>query len=262
MKNKFLLRLLTGFFFCSSLWQIAPAQAATSENLTIFAESNMVYALTEIARNYSKEKNIVVSINFSSSFELIQNIDYGEPADIFISSHQDWIDNLKQKGVVDVYNVSNIARDRLVVVASKNNEKINNLGAANSRQNVEGVFKIADENKIPIIVGSEYTSLGRYTSDITKNMNVDKNNIYKKINEDKNSIIDFITESPSYLGVVLKSETKNQNDIKILAEADLEIYYQALVIAGDNMEKARDFLKYLKSDQAKKILLAKGFIVN
>ena len=40
------------------------------------------------------------------------------------------------------------------------------------------------------------------------------------------------------------------------------IFYQALVIAGDNMEVAREFLKFLKSDVAKTILKEIGFGVD
>ena len=53
-----------------------------------------------------------------------------------------------------------------------------------------------------------------------------------------------------------------KNDIKILRVIpDIDIYYQGVVIAGDNMEKARDFLKYLKSDESKNLLNKNGFII-
>ena len=42
----------------------------------------------------------------------------------------------------------------------------------------------------------------------------------------------------------------------------LDIFYQALVIAGNNMEVAREFLKFLKTPQSKEILKENGFIVD
>jgi ABC-type molybdate transport system substrate-binding protein len=48
----------------------------------------------------------------------------------------------------------------------------------------------------------------------------------------------------------------------LATKKNLNIFYQALVIAGDNMEVAREFLKFLKSAEAKKILEQSGFIAN
>ncbi len=86
----------------------------------------MTYALAKIARYYSVKENIAISVDFNSSFELIENIDLGEPADIFISSHVDWVRDLTQKGLVDRYSSVEFAQDSLVLVTSKNNKKIKN----------------------------------------------------------------------------------------------------------------------------------------
>jgi molybdate transport system substrate-binding protein len=246
-------------FFCS----VASAKTPTAPiNLTIFAEPNMTYALTEIARSYSNNRNAVISINFNSSFELIQNIDFGEPADIFISSHPFWIETLKQKGLVDVYNLSNIAKDQLVLITSVKNKKITNDIVKDADPISETLREISNI-KIPLIIGSDYSSLGRYTSQLVKEANIKDQYLYRKVNEDKKSIIDFIRDNNDYCGIVLASEVKNQNDIRILRIIpEIDIFYQGLVIAGDNMEKARDFLKYMKSDESKKLLTKNGFIVD
>ena len=90
-------------------------------NLTVFAEPNLALALTKIARIYSQKSRTNVSVNFNSSADLIAEIDSGEPADIFISAHPQWIEALRQKGLVDVYNIGFIARDKLVLVTTKTN---------------------------------------------------------------------------------------------------------------------------------------------
>jgi len=45
--------------------------ASQSRNLTIFAEPNMVLALTKIARLYSQKSNVIVAVNFNSSSDLV-----------------------------------------------------------------------------------------------------------------------------------------------------------------------------------------------
>lgn len=230
-------------------------------NLTIFAEPNTTYALTEIARSYSNNRNVIISINFNSSFELIQNIDLGEPADIFISSHPSWLETLKQKGLVDVYNLSNIAKDQLVLITSADNKRVTDDLIKDSEP-ISETLRAINNARIPLIIGSDYSSLGRYTNQLVRDANVKEQYLYRKVNEDKKSIIEFLRENKDYCGIVLASEVKNQNQIRILRViTEVDIYYQGVVIAGDNMEKARDFLKYLKSDEAKNLLNKNGFIV-
>jgi molybdate transport system substrate-binding protein len=229
-------------------------------NLTVFSESNMTYPLVKIARLYSSTGNSAVSINFNSSYDLIQNIDIGEPSDIFISSHSDWIDRLKQKGLVDVYSLSNIAKDRLVLVTSKSNNKVNSV-KINQQADIKEIFKEMNNQRATLIVDSALTSLGKYTDVILKENGMSSQRIYRKTLEDKKPIIDFISENNEYFGIVLASAVKNYDNIVVLRTIDSDIYYQALVIAGTNMDKARDFLKFIKSDAAKNVFAENGFVV-
>jgi molybdate transport system substrate-binding protein len=248
--------------FCGVL-SVFPSSslAKESNSLTIFSESNMTYPLTQISRLYSAQSNTIVSINFNSSSELIKNIDYGEPADIFISSHPSWIETLKQKGLIDVYNLTNIAKDSLVLISSINNNKITQQEIAEIN-NVTRILKIINNKKIPLIVDSEFTSLGKYTATILKTANIKNHKIYRKFSEDKKAIVDFIDENDEYCGIVMASSIKNYKNIVVLKEIpNSEIYYQVLVIAGDNMSQARDFLEFVKSNEVGKILSNSGFIL-
>lgn len=257
MQIKTISRFFLTFALTLSFILFIPKNSKADGSLTIFSESNMTYALTKIARIYSQKYNIDISINFSSSYELIQDIDLGEPADIFISSHENWITELSQKGLVDRYNSSKIAGDNLVLVTSKNNNKING-----QNDNLEQIFKEINDKKIPLIVGSNYSSLGRYSKPIIDASKINNFQIFQKINEDKKSIVDFIEEHNEYCGIIMASEMNGSTKIKVLQQIpNIEISYDALVIAGDNMENARKFIAYLKSEEAKKILRKSGFKV-
>ena len=228
-------------------------------NLTIFAENNTALALVKIARSYLQQEKSIVSINFKYSFELIQDLDSGEPADIFISSHKDWISALKQKGLVDIYNISDFAKDNLVLVTSANNKKID-IDKIRQQKNINEVLSEINRQQLPLIVDSEYTSVGRYTNEIIKNANIKNHRIFRKFSEDKKSVLDFIDESREYCGIVLQSLVANNNKIRILRVLDnSKIDFQGLVIAGSNMGQAREFLKFLESEDAKEILTSNGF---
>jgi len=230
-------------------------------NLTILSEDNMAYPLVKIARLYSESSNSIVSINFNNSYQLIENIEVGEPADIFISSNPDWIDNLKQKGLVDVYNLVNLAKDSLVLVTSKNNKQIDATQIDQIKDSKAIFGKMRKKNNI-LIVDSKYASLGKYTDIILQQNDFKNQRIYRKNIDDKKHIANFINENEDYYGILLASSVRGYDNILVLKTIeDIEIHYQALVIAGKNMDKARDFLEFIKSQKVKDIFAESGFVV-
>ena len=64
-------------------------------------------------------------------------------------------------------------------------------------------------------------------------------------------------------GILFQSNlTKNTNLRKLSIQNDKNIFYQAFVIAGENMDIAREFLNYLKSKDVKNILSDNGYIID
>lgn len=254
--KKFIGIFLSIFFFA----QISAA--STSRNLTIFAEQNMALALTKIARIYSQKSNVIVSVNFNSSSELISEIDSGEPADIFISAHHGWIESLRQKGVVDVYNVGYIASDELVLATSKSNPNIP-AELQNKKIILADALAVLNRERLTLILDNENNSSGNASNNFIKHFSFENLKLFHKLNEDKSPFISIIKSNSENYALLLASQIKNEPNFQTLAsKKDENIFYQALVIAGDNMEIAREFLKFLKSDTSKIILRENGFIVN
>lgn len=257
-KNKisakiFLINFLVLFFASANSF------AVNSRSLTVFAEPNMSLAITKISRLYSQKSDVIVSANFNSSSDLISNIDSGEPADVFISAHPTWIETLRQKGLVDVYNVGFIAKDALALVTLKSNP---NLPEELRSKNLplEEALKILNQNKATLILDYEGNSSGKFSNDLINALELTDLQIFRKLAEDKSLISANIKSDPSQYALLLISQIKNDPDFEILAiKKDSSLFYQALVIAGDNMEVAREFLKFLKSEAAKKILEQNGF---
>lgn len=231
--------------------------ANQTRNLTILAEQSMIFSLTKIARLYSQKNNIATTINFGSSAQLASNIEEGEPADVFISAHHAIIDSLKQKGLIDFYNNSNIAFDRLAIATSIDNP---NLKDFNQSLDFNNALKFLDKNKSIIVIDNSGNSSGVLIDEIIKNLNFNDLQIIVKINEDRDSMTNLIRKNKEQYGVMLLSQAFNKKTLKIIAISDFEINYQALAITGENMQVAREFLKFLKSDIAKKIFMDNGFI--
>lgn len=236
--------------------------ANTTRNLTIYSEPNLAIALTKIARLYSQNFPVNVAVNFNSSFDFINEIDSGEPADIFISAHPTWVETLKQKGLIDVYNIGYIANDQLVVVA-KNNNKLINEKLSKKNLKIEQALAILDEMKVNLIIDHDGSASGFFAKEFLQNLNLENIVIFTKLQEDKNSLArDLISDDNSF-ALMLESQVRNNKNLQIIArKIDNNIFYRALVIAGDNMEVAREFLKFLKTSNAQKILKDNSFIIN
>jgi len=245
---------------CFTLYSFK-ASSAQIKNLTVLAEPNLVTALTKISRIYSQKNAAIVSVGFSSAASLISDIDSGEPADIFISAHQDWVSDLKQKGLVDIYNVDHIASDELVLVTSSDNLSTPEyLGKKNT--DFEEALKVLDANHLNLIIDNEESSLGKYSNAAVLALQLQNIKIFTKLSEDKSLITNLLQDNIDSYTILLASQVNNRKNIKILAQKKTQpIFYQALVIAGDNMDVAREFLKFLKTPQAKAIFRENGFVV-
>ena len=257
LQKKFRIFLFLSIF----LLNVFPANSFASQgrNLTVFAEENMVTALTKIARLYSQKNNVVVSINFNSSAELISDIDSGEPADVFISAHHNWIETLKQKGLVDVYNIGYIARDDLVLVTYKDNK---NIPDKLKKITLEEALKTLNQLKATIVTDQEGSSAGKHGIDLIKSLSLNDLQLFIQLPEDRAPILNSLKENPEHYALALVSQLKDNQNLNIITQGNGgEIFYQAFVIAGDNMDTAREFLKFLKTRPAKSIFRENGFFV-
>lgn len=89
------------------------------------AETPLSIPIAQITSRFTNGNPISVSSNFGDSAIQAKKIEDGESADIFITSHAELIEQLKTKGLVDVYSIGAIAAQgpttySVVVVAGEN----------------------------------------------------------------------------------------------------------------------------------------------
>ena len=159
--------------------------------------------------------------------------------------------------MIDFYNNSNIVSDRLVIATSIDNP---NLKDFNKSLDFNNALKFLDKNESTLVIDNGGNASGVLIDEIIKNLNLSDLQIIVKINEDRDSMANLIRKNKEQYGVMLFSQAINKKNLKIVATSDFEVNYQALAIAGENMQIARGFLKFLKSDVAKKIFIDNGFI--
>jgi molybdenum ABC transporter molybdate-binding protein len=262
LKNSFFKKAI---FFIVIAVGILPGFEASAKNyvrsLTIVAEPNMVYALTKIARIYSGENNVAISVSFDSSDKLIDDIELGEGIDLFISANYRKIKSLKQKASFDVYNSPIIAFDRLLLATSATNPQIPDQ-LHDKKISITEAVKILGNNDIILMIDGSESFLGQYSKDIIDSMAGSNLKLIIKADDDKNQLIDDLYQGNNY-AILLASQIKNNHRLFVVNDPNQDdIGYQALIIAGDNMELTREFVKFLQGNEAKAILSNSGLIVN
>lgn len=252
---------IKSFFLLSFVVFLSP-KAFASKSLTIFTEPNLAIAITQIARNFSQEYNVITSVNFNSPTDFVGEIDMGEPADVVITAHDESIETLQLKGLVDVYNIGYIAKDSINLVTSTDNSKIPST-LMDSEIEIGDALKILNDSKSTLILDNYYgSSSGRYCGDYLRSLGLDQFKVFTKLAEDRSPIVSSVIDNEEYYALLLSSQVVNKKELKIISKLkNSEIDYRLFVIAGNNMETARKFLKFFKSSKARKILLASGLEV-
>ena len=114
-----------------------------------------------------------------------------------------------------------------------------------------------------MLADPEGTSSGKFSNDLVKFLGLTDLQLFTKLSEDRSYALDLTGENLESYAILLGSQVNYKSDLQILAQQkNANISYQAVVIAGDNMETAREFLKFLKTVPAKKILRDNGFVVD
>lgn len=98
-----------------------PIETATAraepQTITIFAAASLKNALDEIAARYEAETGVKVTASLAGSSMLARQIQYGAPADVFISANQAWMDLLERDGVIAAETRRDLLSNRLALIA-------------------------------------------------------------------------------------------------------------------------------------------------
>lgn len=249
-------------WFCIALLlSAAPAHAIGS--VTVMADTSAGIAIAEIARDYSRARQVVVNTSFALPKAQEAQITEGGAADILITRDQPWIEQLKTQGLVDIYSQTLVARNQLALV-----------GPVGSPLKIDWktIFPVADfiqamGGEPNLLVGNPETlAEGIYGKDALRSLGIaDDLEPYTLYIKRRSDMFDMVRQHGSY-GLFFYSSALGQPGtqvIGVLPEATHKpIQYYAVVIAGENMDEARKFMSYLKSPAARKILRDSGFEVD
>jgi molybdate transport system substrate-binding protein len=248
-------------FFCMMVQPLRAQeiQEITTPSLTIMADASLRVPITLLARRYALAHNLSLSTVFGSTKDHIAKIEEGAEAHILITASPTWMDEVQQKGLMDVYSRTTLARNRLVLAGSDFQLRAIDLAKAKSLsdftdQPAEFTLALGDPETN---AEGKYAAAALASYQLTQLLSP-----HSVLFQGAYGVIENIKKYQS-LGMIFRTDALLFAEVKeisaIAADQHPPILYQGAVIAGDDMERARAFLKYLATQEAVKLFHAYGF---
>ncbi len=232
-----------------------PAQADTA--LLVSAAASLKDALEEIKPLYQKKNpGVNLTFNFGASGALLQQIEQGAPADIFISAAKRQMDTLDQKGALVPGTRTNLANNRLVLIVP------------NGSKTVTGFMSLKKPEVKRISIGEPRSvPAGQYAEQVLQKLNL-WNDVKPKLVYGNNvrQVLAAVESGNADAGLVYTTDARISNKVKAVATANDSdhspiVYPMAVLKSSKNANAAGSFVRYLSSSEAKNVLRQYGFIV-
>ncbi len=229
-------------------------------SVTVLADPTMGAAIAEIARNYSRDQSTVANTAFTSSTEQEHEITEGGSADVLITPRQNWIDQLKTQGLLDVNSQTTVAKNRMALVGPVDSPITARI--QNGFPTVPLIQQMEGEQLF--VMGNPETLMeGVYGKEALRSLDVagdlEEHTLYIK---NLDQMFDMVRKQHAY-GIFFYSSTISRDGVRVIdllpENSHHPIEYYAVAIAGENMSEARKFIEYLKGSTARKILRDNGF---
>lgn len=248
---------LTCFFLVFGLQWInrQPVQART--NLLVSAAASLKEVLGEIQPLYQKSQSHVdLTFNFGASGALLQQIQQGAPADVFISAAKRQMDTLEQQGGLVPGTRGNLANNQLVLIVPKDSRAVTSFDSLRN-PDVKRIA-IGEARSVPA---------GQYAEQVLQKLNL-INDVKPKLvyANTVRQVLAAVESGNADAGFVYTTDAKISNQVKVVVTADNSYhspiaYPMAVLKDSKNIDAAKAFVQYLLSDEAKGVLRKYGFIV-
>ncbi|MBD1847177.1 molybdate ABC transporter substrate-binding protein [Cyanobacteria bacterium FACHB-63] len=234
------------------------SQTATANTtLIVSAAASLKEVLEEIEPLYQKTRSDVnLTYNFGASGALLQQIEQGAPADIFISAARRQMDTLDQKGALVPGTRGNLANNRLAIVVPKSSRIVTSFSSLKEPE-IKRVA-IGEPRSVPA---------GQYAEQVLQKLNL-ANDLKPKLVYANNvrQVLAAVESGNADAGFVYITDAKISDKVKIAAIAAENfhspiVYPMAVLKSSKNVDAAKSFVQYLSGNEARGVLRKYGFIV-
>jgi molybdate transport system substrate-binding protein len=235
---------------------LSPA-LAQDKTITVFAAASMKNALDDVNAAFTKSTGIKVVASYAASSALIQQIENGAPADVFVSADLDWMDYGAQHKLIRDDTRVNLLGNRLVLIAPKDS-KIGNVTIAPGFD----LAKLAGDGRI--VTGDvRAVPVGKYAKAALEKLGAWAAAEPKfAMTENVRAALTLVARGEAPLGIVYETDAKVEPNVKIVgvfpADSHPPIVYPVALTVNAKPEAAR-YLTFLRSPAAKAVFETYGF---
>ncbi|MEU6709070.1 molybdate ABC transporter substrate-binding protein [Streptomyces wuyuanensis] len=223
------------------------ASGAARADLTVLAAASLTDVFKTAGAAYEKSHpGTRITFSFAGSQELAAQVKQGAPADALVTADTRTMDGLK----ADTGTPEIIARNRLVIATAEGNpDRIDDLG------------DLADP-KLKVVLAAPEVPVGRYSKKILDARKID----VKPVSQEPNvrAVLSKVELGEADAGIVYKTDAATAPDkvdaVEIPdAQNAIAEYPAATLKTSKNAAAAAEFVAWLSSPEAQKILRDAGF---
>ncbi len=241
------------------LASILPVDARGDE-ITVFAAASIKNALDEISIGFREETGHTITASLASSSALARQIQFGAPADIFISANPGWMDALEEDGLIDVPTRFNLLGNTIVLIAHGGRDADPAL--------------VAPDMDLSAMLGDDRLAMALIRgvpAGIYGRMALESLGIWDAVEakvaqaDNVRAALALVSTGEAPFGIVYATDAAADGNVTIIgrfpADAHPPIVYPAAAVAASENPLNTQFLAYLRGPDARQAFERQGFVV-
>ena len=232
------------------------ALETSSDKLSVFAAASLKPSFDEIVPLFEKEYGIKLVLSYAGSGALARQIEYGAPADIFISANEAWVHQLENTGLIR--ESTRLFSNALVLIENSKNEIGRSFAA--TREGImnrlgKGTIALGNTSSVPAGI---YAKAALETAGLWKN-------IQGKVaqTDTVRAALRLVELGEARMAIVYVSDVVEASGIRVLYEfqnfTHPKIIYSAGWLRRSTNEYSNLFLTFLKQKTILKLFYERGF---
>ena len=254
---RLLLRRLSVLIFLPGL-ALPLASPVIGAEILVFAAASMKNALEEVAAHFRSETGHSVITSFAASSALARQIEFGAPAEVFVSANSDWMDYLERYGLVDTRTRFDLAQNKIVLIAHGQNANPVTIRKGMNLASLlgDGRLAMAFFNSAPAGI------YGRKALEALDEWQTVRPRVAQADNV--RAALALVASGEAPMGIVYATDAAAEDRVAVVGKFapafHPPVIYVAAGIAGHAGPIRSSFLDYLRSRVARTALERQGFV--
>jgi len=257
MTVRFLPRILAVLVFAVSALAACGTMAG-ERSVTVFAAASLKTALDEVAARFTAEHDANVSLSYAGSSALARQIQFGAPADIFISANTQWMDILERDDLLLPGSRRVILGNRLVLIGPRGSGVMLTLSPETD------LLKALDGGRLAMAL-VDAVPAGIYGQAALRSLGL-WDSVADRVAQTDNvrAALRLVASGQTALGIVYASDAMADPHVETVAlfatQTHPDIQYPAALTIEASGPTPTAFLTFLTSPEAQAIFTRHGFL--